>query len=149
MILVKDMLRHKAAAVWSIGCKATIYEALELLAAKDIGALPVLDEDRLVGIFSERDYARNVVLKGKSSRETRVEELMQHPVVTVGPDETIDTCMALMTDRHIRHLPVLERDRLVGLISIGDVVKAIITDQKLYIKDLEKYIATASGTGMI
>lgn len=149
MILVKDMLRHKTPDVWSIGPEATIYETLELMAAKDIGAVPVVEEGRLVGIFSERDYARGVALRGKSSHDMKVRELMNYPVFTIGPDETIDACMSLMTDRHIRHLPVVSSGgRLVGLISIGDVVKAIITDQRLYIRDLEKYIAGAPGAGM-
>jgi len=122
------------------------YKALELMAEKNIGALPVVDAengDRLIGMFSERDYARKVILKGKSSQVTPVAELMSQPVTGVSPDDTIETCMELMTARHIRHLPVLEDGRLVGLVSIGDVLKATISEQKVLIRDLENYIVGA------
>jgi CBS domain-containing protein len=140
MISVKDILRNKSKEVWQIGPDATVYEALELLADKDIGALPVVADGKLAGMFSERDYARKVILHGKNSRETSVGELMSSPVITIGPDEPIERCMLLMTDHHIRHLPVLEAGAMVGLVSIGDVLKAMIDDQRVAIRDLENYI---------
>ncbi len=142
---VKHVLQHKPAGVWSTSPRSTVYEALELLAEKNVGALPVLEEGRLVGMFSERDYARKVILRGRSSKEATVGELMSTPVYTVGPNEPIETCMQLMTERHIRHLPVIEGDRVVGMISIGDVGKAIIADQRVVIRDLESYITGAPG----
>lgn len=142
---VKHVLQHKPAGVWSTSPRSTVYAALELLAEKNVGALPVLEEGRLVGIFSERDYARKVILRGRSSKEATVGELMSTPVYTVGPNEPIETCMQLMTERHIRHLPVIEGDRVVGMISIGDVGKAIIADQRVVIRDLESYITGAPG----
>ena len=146
MIFVKQLLQGKSAEVWTIGPRDTAYKALEFMAEKNIGALPVVDADAdgvLVGMFSERDYARKVILKDKSSRATSVGELMSHPVVFVGPDETIETCMSLMTTQHIRHLPVLDRGRLVGIVSIGDLVKTIIANQQALVKDLENYIIGA------
>jgi CBS domain-containing protein len=134
-------LKNKGNQVWSISPAASVYEALQLMAARDIGALAVVEEDRLVGIFSERDYARKVILHGKTSRETRVDEIMTARVVVVGPERTTEECMALMTEKHIRHLPVVEGERLIGLISIGDVVKAVISNQKFVIDQLENYIS--------
>jgi CBS domain-containing protein len=141
MKTVGDLLRTKGDKVWSIGPDATVYEALAVMAEKDVGALLVLDNaGQLVGVLSERDYARKVVLKGKTSRETRVREIMTEKVVGVRPDQTIEECMALMTNKRIRHLPVLEGGRLAGVISIGDVVKAIISEQEFVIEQLENYI---------
>lgn len=141
MHTVGQILRKKGHDVWSIGPDAMVYEALEMMAEKNIGALVVLEEDELVGIFSERDYARKVVLQGKTSRQTQIREVMTSRVNYVHPEQTTDECMALMTSKHIRHLPVLdESDRLVGVISIGDVVKAIISDQEFVIEQLENYI---------
>ncbi len=140
MYTVSQILKSKGQQIWSISPAASVYEALQLMAAKDIGALVVMEADRLVGIFSERDYARKVILHGKSSRETRVDEIMTPRVVVVGPERTTEECMALMTDKHIRHLPVMDGDRLIGLISIGDVVKAVISNQKFAISQLENYI---------
>ncbi len=145
MSTVRQLLRSKPAEVWTIGPKATVYEALELTAEKDVGALLVLDRDRLEGIFSERDYARKVVLQGKSSRETTVGDLMTQAVHYVTPRQTVEECLALMTDKRIRHLPVLENGKLVGLVSIGDAVKCIIDDQQLTIRHLESYITGAAG----
>ena len=116
------------------------YEALELMATKDIGAVVVVEKERPVGIFSERDYARKVILKGKTSKNTRVSELMSKPVLFVRPDQTIEECMALMTEKHVRHLPVMENDKLIGIVSIGDAVKAIIAEQQFTIHQLEQYI---------
>ena len=140
MTFVKELLRGKPAEVWTVSPQNTVYEALELLAEKNIGAVPVVENDNLIGMFSERDYARKVILRGKASKETLVRELMSHPVFRVGPDEPIETCMALMTNQHIRHLPVIEDGKLIGLISIGDVLKAVIARQQVLIKDLENYI---------
>ncbi len=143
MALVRDLLQNKGRDVWTIAPEATVYEALELLARHDIGALPVCTAGELVGMFSERDYARKVILKGKSSRETTVGELMSSPVYTIGPADTLDDCLVLMTVRRVRHLPVMDRGNLVGLVSIGDVGKAMIADQRVMIKDLENYIMGA------
>ena len=141
MKTVKELLRGKGYQVWSIGPDATVYEALTLMAEKDVGALLVLDSaGHLVGVLSERDYARKIVLKGKTSRETPVREIMTEKVVWVRPDQTIEECMALMTNKRIRHLPVLEGGRLLGVISIGDVVKDIISEQEFMIEQLENYI---------
>ena len=140
MTFVRELMRGKPAEVWTVSPQNTVYEALELLAEKNIGAVPVMEEGRLVGMFSERDYARKVILKGRASQKTLVEELMSHPVFRVGPDESLETCMALMTNQHIRHLPVIESGRLTGLISIGDVLKAMIASQQILIQDLENYI---------
>jgi CBS domain-containing protein len=140
MKVVKDILQDKGPQVWSVAPDATVYDALTLMAEKNIGALVVLEEDRVVGIISERDYARKVILKGKSSKELRVSEIMTRAVFCVRPEQTMDECMALMTDKHIRHLPVLVADRLAGLISIGDVVKAIIAEKEFLIGQLESYI---------
>jgi CBS domain-containing protein len=140
MITVRRIMMSKGGAVWSVSPRATAYEALQLMAKKDIGALPVINDGQLVGVFSERDYARKVILKGKSSKETTVGELMTKPVFYVTPDRTIEDCMALMTAIRGRHLPVIEDGRVVGVVSIGDVVNTIITEQKVVIRDLEKYI---------
>lgn len=142
---VKQILQGKPSDVWTISPQATVYEALELLAEKNIGALPVLEGGRLVGIFSERDYARKVILKGRSSKEASVGELMTAPVYTVGSNEPVEVCMQLMTECHIRHLPVTEGDRLIGMVSIGDVGKAIIANQRVHIRDLEAYITGVPG----
>ena len=140
MHTVGDILQTKGHTVWSVSPEATVYQALELMAAKDIGALVVLENGRLAGIFSERDYARKIILKGKASRDTPVRDSMTTRVITVGAGETIAQCMALMTHHHIRHLPVLAHAELIGLISIGDVVKAVISEQAFVIEQLENYI---------
>lgn len=140
MITVKQLVKAKGNQVWSISSQATVFEALKLMAEKDIGALMVIDGDILVGVISERDYARKVILQGKSSIDTPVREIMTPKVIYVRTDHSIEDCMALMTNKHIRHLPVYEEDVLVGVISIGDVVKAIISQQEIYIEQLENYI---------
>ena len=140
MITVKDILQTKGHDVLSITPDATVYEALKVMADKNIGALMVLDGESVAGIMSERDYARKVVLQGKSSREMQVREIMTTSVYHVRPEQNLQDCMAQMTDKRVRHLPVLEDDRLVGIISIGDVVKTIIADQEFTIKLLENYI---------
>ena len=137
---VGDILRNKGSEVWSVGPTDSVRDALALMAAKGIGALVVLDGDQVVGILSERDYAREVELKGRTARETAVGEIMTGKVAYVEPDNTVEECMALMTHKRIRHLPVIESGRLVGLVSIGDVVKTIISHQQFLIEQLEHYI---------
>jgi len=137
---VRQLINRKGNAVWYTQADATVFEALSLMAEKGIGALMVFDEDNLVGIFSERDYARKVILMGRSSRNTAVGEIMTKRVLVVNPNQTMDDCMALMTDKHIRHLPVMEDNSVMGIISIGDVVKEIISDQEFVISQLENYI---------
>jgi len=140
MSKVIDVLKTKNNDIWSISPQETAYTALELMAAKDIGALLVIDDGRLVGIFSERDYARKVILKGKSSRETAVGELMTSRVYSIDPDMGIEACMALMTTSRCRHIPVIHDGELIGVVSIGDVVNAIIKKQKIEIEDLKNYV---------
>ena len=140
METVGQLLRAKGHDVWSVSPGASVYEALELMAEKNIGAVLVVDQGRLVGIMSERDYARKVILKGRFSRDTPVRNIMTERVVYVRPEQTLGQCMALMTEKRIRHLPVMANDQLIGVISIGDVVKAIISDQEFTIEQLENYI---------
>ncbi|MEN6561240.1 MAG: CBS domain-containing protein [Acidobacteriota bacterium] len=140
MITVKDILDQKGHKAWTIGPEAKVFEALELMAQKDIGALVVIDKDEVVGIISERDYARKIILMGRQSQDTPVRDIMTREVYGVRDDTTAEECMALMTDKRIRHLPVRKAGRLDGVISIGDVVKAIITDQKIEIENLGNYI---------
>jgi len=141
MITVMQILQEKGDEVWTIGPKITVFDALKLMAEKEIGALMVVEAGQVVGIFSERDYARKVILKGRSSKDTPVRKIMTERVITVDPATTVEVCMGLMTDRRIRHLPVMEGDRLIGVISIGDVVKAIVSEQTYLIEHLENYIA--------
>ncbi|MBC7361975.1 MAG: CBS domain-containing protein [Candidatus Aminicenantes bacterium] len=140
MITVKQMLEEKGHQVWTISPEATVYEALKIMADKGIGALIVVENDQVVGVISERDYARKVVLKGKSSLDTPVKEIMSTQVYFVDPNCTAEECMALMTEKRIRHLPVIQENKLIGVISIGDVVKSIITSQKITIEHLQNYI---------
>jgi CBS domain-containing protein len=140
MKTVAQMLQSKPASVVSIASNANIVDALKLLAEKDIGAVLVMDGTRLAGIFSERDYARKVALKGKSAGDTPVSEVMTRQVVCVTPAQTNEQCMALMTEKHIRHLPVIDRDRVLGVLSIGDLVKDMISEQQFTISQLEHYI---------
>ena len=140
MKTVAQLLRAKGHDVLSISPEAFVFEALKVMAEKNVGALLVVEGERLVGVFSERDYARKVILKGKASKEIPVREIMTSHVLYVRPEQTIEECMALMTDKRVRHLPVLEQERLVGVISIGDVVKAIIAEQEFIIEQLQNYI---------
>ncbi len=137
---VNYLLKRKGTDIWSTSPNALVFDALQLMAEKDIGALMVVEGEELVGIFSERDYARKVILHGKSSHETLVDEIMTKDLVTVQATQSVADCMALMTEKHVRHLPVQEGEKLVGLISIGDVVKEIISEQGFVIEQLENYI---------
>jgi len=140
MKTVQQILAKKGAGIYTISPKATMFEALTLMADADVGALLVLKNDRVAGILSERDYARKVILKGKVSRETLVSEVMTEDVVKVSPSTLVDECMGIMTAKRIRHLPVVEDDKLVGLISIGDVVGAVIDEEEFVIEQLTSYI---------
>lgn len=140
MYTVRHLLQEKGNQVWSIAPGATVYEALELMAAKNCGALLVIEQGNVAGIFTERDYARKVILQGRSSKTTTVGELMATDVLYVSPDDTIENCMALMTDKRLRHLPVMDNGKLAGLVSIGDIVKATISDREFTIRELERYI---------
>jgi CBS domain-containing protein len=141
MTIVNQILNTKGNQVYTVAPEATVFEALRLMAETDVGALVVTRDERVVGIFSERDYARKIILQGKSSKETRVEEIMTPEVITIRPDTSVTRCMEMMTKHHIRHLPVLSGEQLAGVISIGDVVKSIITEQENIIHHLEGYIA--------
>ena len=141
MLRVKYLLAFKPKSVWTIGPEAPVLEAIQVMADKHIGALPVMRDDELVGIVSERDYARKVILLGRSSAETPVWQIMTSDVLTVSPDEAVHRCMEIMTEKRIRHLPVVEKGTLVGIISIGDLVKAVIEEQQQTITQLERYIA--------
>lgn len=140
MTTVKQLLEAKGYDIWSIPPDASVYDALTLMARKNIGAVLVIDAGRLLGIMSERDYARKVVLMGRVSKDTSVRDIMTEKVVCVRTEQTVEECMALMTSKRIRHLPVLENDQLVGVISIGDVVKSLISEKEFIIEQLENYI---------
>ena len=140
MKTVRDLLREKGTQIYSTTPDDTVYDALQLMADKNIGALIVFEGDRMVGLISERDYARKIVLKNKFSRETAVSEIMSRDVVTVSPDRNLEECMEVITARRVRHLPVVEDDRVLGIISIGDIVKGIIEHKEFVIEQLEYYI---------
>jgi CBS domain-containing protein len=137
---IGTILKSKGRQVWSVPPTASVFEAIEAMAEKQVGALPVMEGDKLVGIISERDYARKIILMGRSSRETPVTEIMSSPVLTVTPENTIGECMVIITEHRIRHLPVVDHDRVVGVVSIGDLVNWIISVQPETIKQLESYI---------
>ena len=139
---VRHLLEAKAPEVFAIGPDAAVIDAIRLMAEKGIGAVVVMQSGRLAGILSERDYARKIVLQGRSSHDTPVRDIMTAQVVTVRLDDSIDHCMQLVTDKRIRHLPVLERDAVLGVVSIGDLVRAVIEDQQLEIDQLQRYIAS-------
>jgi len=141
MLRVSHLLSRKGKDVWSVGADEPVLEAIQIMADRHVGALPVLRGGELVGLVSERDYARKVVLLGRSSAETFVWQIMSAPVVTVPPGETVRRCMELMTERRIRHLPVVEGGAMVGMISIGDLVRAVIEEQAQTIEQLEKFIS--------
>jgi len=140
MTTVRQLLQVKGHDIWSIGPNSTVYDALRMMADKGVGALLVMQDEKLIGIVSERDYARKVILKGKASMDTKVNEIMTSVLITVHPDQTVHECMELMTNKHVRHLPVTLDDKVLGIISIGDVVKDIIYQQRETIKDLERHV---------
>lgn len=140
MKTVRDLLKVKGYDVWSVRPDTTVFEALELMSDRNIGAVLVTEGDQLVGILSERDYARKVEMVGRSARNTTAREIMTKRVLSVHPDQTVEDCMALMTERRLRHLPVIQHGQVLGLISIGDVVKAVISEQEFVIGQLETYI---------
>ena len=141
MKTVDQILKVKGHEVWSVDPRDTVFDSLRLMSDKGVGAMLVMDGDKLVGIVTERDYARKVILEGKSSKATTVREIMSEKVLCVSPDRTVDECMALMTDKRARHLPVVEQERVVGVVSIGDLVKAMISEQQILIDHLQNYIA--------
>jgi len=140
MTTVAQILQGKGHEVWSVSPATLVYSALKVMAEKNVGALLVLEGHDLKGIFSERDYARKVILEGKSSRDIPVKEIMSTVVFTALPQQSVEECMAQMTDKHVRHLPVVEGGRVIGIISIGDAVKAVISEREFTIKQLENYI---------
>ncbi len=137
---ISEILSFKGNAVWSISPEATVYEAIQLMSEKNVGALLVIEKEKLVGIISERDYTRNIVLKGKSSKQTPVKEIISRNVIHVTPAHTVEDCLRLMTDRRIRHLPVLDGESITGVVSIGDLVNWIISAQTSTIHQLQTYI---------
>jgi CBS domain-containing protein len=141
MTTIAFLLKNKGHEVWSVAPTDLVFDAITSMAEKGVGALLVMDADKLVGIFSERDYARKIVLEGKSSRDTSVDDIMTRDVIRASPDQSIEDCMSVMTENHIRHLPVVEDDQVIGVISIGDLVKVIIVEQKELITQLERYIS--------
>ena len=140
MTTVQRLLEIKGHIVWSIAPDASVFEAVQLMAEKGIGALMVVERNQLSGVISERDYAREIVLKDRSSRDTPVSAIMTRRVLYVRPEQTLDECMALMTEKHLRHLPVLDNGRLIGVVSIGDVIKNLISEKEFLIEQLENYI---------
>lgn len=140
MKTVKQVLDEKGRDVWTIGLDTSVYDAVKLMADKEVGALVVLKDEKPVGMISERDYARKVILRGKSSHEALVSEIMTAPVLCAQLDESVEQCMAVMTEKRVRHLPVIEGNKLIGIVSIGDLVKAIIAEQQFIIQQLEHYI---------
>jgi len=137
---IRDILKKKGHEVWSITPESTVYRAIEVMADKHVGALVVIDGDKVVGIISERDYARKVILSRRSSKETCVEEIMASPVIFVEPNHAVDECMRIMTNNHIRHLPVIQQEKVIGIVSIGDLVNWIISAQDHTIRLLENYV---------
>ncbi len=140
MKTVKQLLDDKGRDVWTIDPDMSVYDAVELMADKGIGALVVVKDAKPIGMITERDYARKVILKGKKSQEARVSEIMAAPVLCARLSQSVEECMAVMTEKRVRHLPVVENDKLIGLVSIGDLVKAIIAEQQFIIQQLEHYI---------
>ncbi len=142
---VRQILKEKGMQVWSVTPETTVMEALELMSEKDIGAVVVVQDGKLAGIFSERDYARQAVRQKETLNLLPVSTFMTHEVITVTPEQSVKECMLLMTARHIRHLPVIENDQLAGMVTIGDVVKTIISDQALLLEEMENFISGRYG----
>jgi CBS domain-containing protein len=142
MITVGQFLEQNKRTVWTLSSNNTVRQALQLMADKNIGAIVIKDQDKLIGIFSERDYARKVVLKGKNSTDTKLSEVMSKEVITISSDMQIDACMQLMTDKRVRHLPVVDNGKSIGIISIGDVVRLMIDEQKYLIEQLQKFVTS-------
>ena len=140
MKTVAQILNAKGHAIWSVQPDDTVLDSLKMMADKGVGALLVMNDEKLVGIVTERDYARKVILEGKSSNRTAVRDIMSDKVLCVSPDRTVDQCMALMTDKRARHLPVLDQKKVIGVVSIGDLVKALIDEQQILIDQLQQYI---------
>ena len=140
MATVKQLLQGKGHEVWQIGPQASVYDAVAMMADKEVGALVVMEGESLVGVLSERDYARKVDLKGRSSKDTKIKEIMTSRVAYARPEQSVEECMAMMTEKRVRHLPVMDGEKLLGIISIGDLVKAIIEEQQHVIEQLEQYI---------
>jgi CBS domain-containing protein len=138
---INSILKHKGGEIWSVSPDQSVYEAIEKMADKGVGALLVISEGKVAGVISERDYARKVILQGRSSKETQVKEIMTSTVIHVTRHQSLEECMTIMTNHHIRHLPVMEDEHLLGMVSIGDLVKWIITEQEETIRQLEHYIA--------
>ncbi len=145
MKTIRQILKVKGRKTWTISPATSVFDALQVMAEKDIGALLVVNGKTLVGVFSERDYARKVILQGKSSKDMQVSEIMSFPPIFIGLDNTIEQGLALMSAKHVRHLPVMENDRLVGVITIGDLVKSLIDEQKVVIDHLEKHILSKTS----
>lgn len=140
MITIKQLLETKGSDILTIDPDSTVYDAIKLMADHQVGSLLVMDKEKLLGIITERDYSRNVILKGKSSRDTPVNDIMTTNILCVQPEKSVEECMALMTDKRVRHIPVVKNSSVIGIISIGDLVKAIISEQKFMIEQLEQYI---------
>lgn len=145
MKTIRYVLRSKKKEIWSVTPDSSVFDALKIMAEKDIGAMPVMDGKKLVGIFSERDYARKVILKGKSSKKIPVSEIMSTNLVMITPDQTTEQGLALMTAKHVRHMPVVQNEKLLGFISIGDLVKSIIDEQNLIIDKMGRDIGEKTG----
>jgi CBS domain-containing protein len=139
MLTIRDILQSKSSAIWSISPKDTTYKAIEIMTEHNIGALLVIDDEHVAGIFSERDFARNIVLKRLSADEVLVEELMTKEIYCIEPDKSVEECMSVMTTAHIRHMPVFENKRLIGLVTFADIVKALFLEHQIRIQDLENY----------
>ncbi|OGT80822.1 MAG: histidine kinase [Gammaproteobacteria bacterium RIFCSPLOWO2_02_FULL_61_13] len=142
MTIINELLKSKGHDVWSIAPGDIVFNAIKMMADKGVGALMVMDGDKLVGVISERDYARKVILQGRSSKDTPVRDIMTTPVICARPEQTVEAGMALMTEKRIRHLPVVEEGRLVGIVSIGDLVKSILAEKEFLIAQLETYITS-------
>ncbi|MGA2244625.1 MAG: CBS domain-containing protein [Verrucomicrobiota bacterium] len=138
---ISSVLVHKTSSLWSVAPEATVFEAIRVMAEKDVGSLLVMSEGRLAGLFTERDYTRKVALHGKTSKETRVREIIPRETITITPDDSVEDCMRLMTEKRVRHLPVVEGPNVVGIISIGDLVNWIISTQSAHIEQMEQYIS--------